>query len=512
MKLEGADVMHNIVSTIITPLEKFTNKSTSEIGHMIELNANLISKKTSISTLANSMFSYANINLTTLKSDYNLTLKTVRLKENGVPKEAMSFEQVQFHQVINEKWETSFLKKKFTHTTFLFAVFQYVGDELYFKGIKLWKMPEEIINHDLKDFWLLLKKRLENGIVLNKVSKGNKTITENNLPSSNESKIMHIRPKAKNAMDIVELPDGQFISKQAYWFNTSYVSSILSDMPKLKIKSKQVNQQTLKYNYQQIKPLLSEDIYTIDQFIKIAQNIFSSFNTFDVIESELGYIGYKLFPPFILHHNFDSLDTYFNNQILQNRYFELPDDDVWQNSFIQRRLENMENSYLLFKINDSTYLTETALKAAGIEKATLISYRESVEAFVKKGQFFTLPSLKKDGFNHPIEDFGFEPLFYESLLKRPGRLKSLKLCGHLFFVKSPLKVNLTHFLDTFFTDANLTALSIDDLIEQVYNTYCVKLNFDDINNLLKSSFIDQYYSEQLYKIFRNKKAYLDYIY
>lgn len=504
--------MKNIVSNIISSLDKFVNKSTIEIGKITALNTNLISKKTSISTLANSMFSYSQINLSTLKNNHNLIVKTVRLQENGVPKESMSFEQVQFHQVINEEWESSFLKGKYTNTTFLFVVFQYVGELLYFKGIKLWKMPEETINNDLKNFWSLLKSRLENGIILKKIPRGNKTITENNLPSSNESKIMHIRPKAQNAMDTIELPDGQFITKQAYWFNASYVSNILDDMPSLIIETKQINEYKLKYNYQQILPLLNEDIYTIDQFIKIAQNVFRSFNAFDVIDSKLEDTNYKLVPPFILHNSFTSLDDYFDNKILHNRYFVLPDEEVWQNSFVQRKLENMENSYSLFKINDSTYLTETALKAAGIENATLISYKETIESFVKMGRFFTLSSLKNDGFKHPIEDFGFEPIFYESLLKRPGRLKSLKICGYLLFVKSPSKVTLTHFLDTFFTDTKQTAISIDYLIEELYNTYCVKLNFDDINNLLKSSSINQYYSENLYKIFKSKQMYLDYIY
>ncbi|CAM5488846.1 DNA mismatch repair MutH/Type II restriction enzyme Sau3AI domain-containing protein OS=Lysinibacillus sphaericus OX=1421 GN=LS41612_04825 PE=4 SV=1 [Lysinibacillus sphaericus] len=212
-----------------------------------------------------------------------------------------------------------------------------------------------------------------------------------------------------------------------------------------------------------------------------------------------------------MHQNFNSLDEYFNVKIFKERYFKLPEDDAWQNSFLQRKLENMENDFSIFKIEDTMYLTKMALESAKIEKSTLISYRESVEEFVSKNQYFTLVSLKKSGFHHLIDDFGFESLFYESLLKRPGRLKSLKICGQLFFIKTPLKVDLSHFLTSLFTTSNQSVLSVDNIIEQIHDTFGIKLNFEAINNLLKSSSIDQYYSDALCKLFLNKNDYLDYI-
>ncbi|GEM_PF-2395991 len=504
--------MQNDILSIITPLEKFKHKSTFEIGQITGLNANLVSKKSSISSLSNSMFSYTNINSSQLKKDFNLIIKTVCLKENGMAKESMSFEHVQFHNVVSETWEHSFLKEKFTNTTLLFVIFQSIGTEIYFRGFKVWKMPEETIQNELKSFWSLLKNKLENGVTIKLVKQGSKTITKNDLPSTRASKIMHIRPKARNAKDTVELPDGQLISKQAYWLNASYVGYILADVPALEINNNDLKQQILfSYDYQEIKPILSKDIYTIDQFINVTQTIFKSFNHFDVNEQQLETIGYRLIPPFILHQNFRSLEEYFNMKIFKERYFKLPEDDVWQTSFSKRKLENMENNFSIFKIEDTMFLTKTAFKTVNIEKSTLISYRESVEEFVSKDQYFTLVSLKKSGFHHLIEDFGFESLFYESLLKRPGRLKFLKICGQLFFIKTPLKVDLSHFLTFLFTTTNQSALSVDKIIEQIFDTFGIKLNFDAITNLLKYSSIDQYYSDALSKLFLSKNDYLDFI-
>lgn len=183
----------------------FEHKSIQAIGEMTSLNANLISKKTSISTLSNSMFNHFQINVNELKKQ-NILVKTVRLQENLKPKESMSFEQVNFHNVVKEQWESSFLKRKFTNSTFLFVVFQAYNDTFYFRGLYSWKMPEQIVDNELQQFWQLLNTKLKNGITLNKVVRGAKTITTNSLPTSSDSKIMHIRPKAQNGNDVTPLP------------------------------------------------------------------------------------------------------------------------------------------------------------------------------------------------------------------------------------------------------------------------------------------------------------------
>ena len=506
--------MRTTTQNVLSQFKIFENMSTLEIGQEIGLNTNLLSKKLSVATLSNQMFKHFNIDLPRLKNDFNIAVKTVRLKENGIPKESMSFEQIDFHTVVKENWDNSFIKNKFIQTTFLFVVFEYLGEDLYFKGIKIWKMPDFIINEDLKSFWLSLKTKLETGIILKNVKKANKSITENNLPSSKQSNIMHVRPKAKNANDKVELPDGQFITKQSYWFNNDFVSSILSNMPSLQVTSATITSasELINYDYSKIKPLLSNEIYTISKFIQIAQQVFSNFNDFNVHKDHLHNIGYQLAPPFILRNEFKTIDGYFNQKILNNRFFiKDEDDDVWQSSFVSRQLNNMENEYSLFKIDEGIYLTETALKYAAIEKNEVISYRECVEAFVEKEQYFTYQSLKKKDFQHPADGYGFEQLFYESLLKRPGRLKSVKVCGHLFFIKTTSKINLSHFFKSVLIKLKKPHLSVHDLIEVIEDTYYVKLSFEAIDTLLDSNTLDQYYSKKLERIFYSKNDYLNFI-
>ncbi|NCU17457.1 Sau3AI family type II restriction endonuclease [Pallidibacillus pasinlerensis] len=167
----------------------------------------------------------------------NIQVKTIRLEPNGVPKEHMSFKNINFSEWENETWENSWLKNFFEQTKFLFVVFQYKESysknpqrKLYFSGIILWNMPTNEINGRLKDFWTHVQKLIKQGIELQPVKQKNRTIVRNNLPKPNFNGLCHIRPKARDGNDRVPLPDGRLITKQAFWLDNIYVSEICNSL------------------------------------------------------------------------------------------------------------------------------------------------------------------------------------------------------------------------------------------------------------------------------------------
>ena len=72
----------------------------------------------------------------------------------------MSFENIDFNRWTTESWEESYLRNRFYNTKFLFVIFQYKESKtinknrkLYFKGIKIWNMPEITIETEMKQLW-----------------------------------------------------------------------------------------------------------------------------------------------------------------------------------------------------------------------------------------------------------------------------------------------------------------------------------------------------------------------
>ncbi|TDL98657.1 restriction endonuclease [Macrococcus brunensis] len=155
---------------------------------------------------------------------YNIKFKTITLQENGKPKEHMSFENIDFNEYANVPWEESSLREKFEETKWLFIVFRKnTENENVFKGIKLWNMPETVIENELKQFYMDTKRILNDGVILEETKRG----VKNNLPGAKDNSVCHLRPKGQNASDKVKLPDGQWITKQCFWLNKVFYIKII---------------------------------------------------------------------------------------------------------------------------------------------------------------------------------------------------------------------------------------------------------------------------------------------
>lgn len=70
-------------------------------------------------------------------------LKTITLSKTGTLKESMSFSQIQFKEIVAEKWEESYWYDTLTSKMF-FVVFQKNGTgESVLKNVMFWTMPSD---------------------------------------------------------------------------------------------------------------------------------------------------------------------------------------------------------------------------------------------------------------------------------------------------------------------------------------------------------------------------------
>ena len=86
-------------------------------------------------------------------------------------------------------------------------------------------MPEDIIENELKQFWVATRKILKEGVELKITPKR----VYNNLPGVKFNGVCHIRPKAKDSSIKVLLPDGKFITKQSYWLNKEFINKYIPE-------------------------------------------------------------------------------------------------------------------------------------------------------------------------------------------------------------------------------------------------------------------------------------------
>ncbi|MDE6332730.1 MAG: hypothetical protein K2L80_09020 [Muribaculaceae bacterium] len=161
-----------------------------------------------------------------------IMMKTIRLRRNGMPKEAMSFKNIDYQEVFeNDNWLESEAYEIFTNR-FLFVIFKpeqgktitvrnnktgqdvieqsYVLDRVFF-----WTMsPDDL---DLaKKFW----EHIRENVTANKIEL-------QYFWNISDKKDFHVRPKASKKVQLTSNPHGGEVEKYSYWLNASFVKRII---------------------------------------------------------------------------------------------------------------------------------------------------------------------------------------------------------------------------------------------------------------------------------------------
>ena len=160
----------------------------------------------------------ANVNRSEEFLKAGLTMKTIRVQANGIIKEAMSFENIDYIEVAEcDEWTDSRLYELYS-SRFMFVVFKeqnagkgdYVLDDVFF-----WTMPQRDLEW-AEFYWNHIKDNILSD-----------HISEEYWWKGTDKKKFHVRPKAQKAVDLAPTPNGKGAKKFCYWFNNDYVREII---------------------------------------------------------------------------------------------------------------------------------------------------------------------------------------------------------------------------------------------------------------------------------------------
>lgn len=175
-----------------------------------------------------------------------ISVRVIRIEENGRIKESLSFAPFEFKELTKEEWEASEFRRYLDETRFFFVAFRKIKDSYRLTGSTFWGMPATDIDGEAKRCWNQTKEVLSKGVVLTPEYRNDGSLRRfrNNLPGISDNRIAHVRPHAQKAAyrlsdgtvigdvekDASELPDGRWMTRQSFWFNNTYVASILKNV------------------------------------------------------------------------------------------------------------------------------------------------------------------------------------------------------------------------------------------------------------------------------------------
>lgn len=143
----------------------------------------------------------------------DVLMKTIRIESNNSIKESMSFRQIQFTEIVQEDWEDSTWYKELNRRFFFIVFYANNVGEYFLKKVIFWSVPEK--DKDiLEEVWMDTKNKIQNGNF------------ENFIKASDEM-IGHVRPKGRNAKDLMKAPNGTMQKKKSFWLNNKYIRNFI---------------------------------------------------------------------------------------------------------------------------------------------------------------------------------------------------------------------------------------------------------------------------------------------
>lgn len=141
--------------------------------------------------------------------------KTIRVKRNGTPKEAISFPTFDPLEVADVAFEDSEFYSQLQQK-YLFVVFREDATEqdVYrLREVVFWQMPDEDVVEAARCFRLMAERLQTFG--------AEKTVGQS------ENRCCHVRPHGRNKQDTVITPTGEEMTKKSFWLNQRYIKAEL---------------------------------------------------------------------------------------------------------------------------------------------------------------------------------------------------------------------------------------------------------------------------------------------
>lgn len=154
----------------------------------------------------------------------DIEIKTVRLREDSLPKENMSFPAFEYMEIVSHNWENSEFRETLERK-FLFVFFQFDNDKIVLRKATFWNMPVSDIEK-VKVVWDKTQEVVASGKIVKEIKKG---IRYTNFPKKSENDISHVRPHAVTTDDTYPLPvidnvtGADKYTKHSFWLNDTYI-------------------------------------------------------------------------------------------------------------------------------------------------------------------------------------------------------------------------------------------------------------------------------------------------
>ncbi|OME46841.1 hypothetical protein BSK59_28775 [Paenibacillus odorifer] len=253
---------------------------------------------------------------------------------------------------------------------------------------------------------------------------------------------------------------------------------------------------------------LENDFYTIHDVKRLYLREFANANSHMINPYTLKLLGFRVYSTYAIRNNYQSAVDYFRCLLLEKDIVDARTFPRELTSTVSYTLElyRLKSIYEIVEYLPSQYINIRRLTSAGISVKKLHEYCYCIYQLTERGEYFTVKSLRKKGFVHPLDDLGFEEWFYSSILTEDNkRFSYRRMGGSKVFFKGTQEVTLISFIE--YLIGQEKSIDIYDLIELLKDTYGLTADRSRIISIINNG--SMHYDSIMEKIYIDYDTYFE---
>lgn len=259
-----------------------------------------------------------------------------------------------------------------------------------------------------------------------------------------------------------------------------------------------------------LKIKLSEDFYLLSEIRDIYEKEFPQSDKTLLNPFSLKSIGFKVYSSYAVADKYSSATEYFNKLLTREDVtsVEVIPSKVKEIIAYTAQLYKLKADYEIVEFSPNKYINFRKLNEFGITKEALQQYGEDVINFVGEGKYFTLFSLRNEGFSHELDDLGFEDWFYTSLLvENKADISYQRIGGNKVMIAGNFEIRFEEFLESIVFKQETLSIEVKDLEDVLKQQYNININTWKLIQTVKDS--SMYYDPISEKIFADYDTYYE---
>ena len=250
---------------------------------------------------------------------------------------------------------------------------------------------------------------------------------------------------------------------------------------------------------------LTDDFYFIDEIRNVYAGLIPEADTEEVNPYNLKKMGFRVYPRYVVR-NYDSIDAYFNDILTRE---DVTDITQYRRRFcyvvsFSMTLMTLKRSLQVIEFEPNQIIHFRKLQQAGVTRGMICDFCQGVYEFVEDGAYFSLQSIKKDGFSSELFDLGFSDWFYANLLISDSRFKFSNMMRNLIFRKGSEIVTMQTFLLSRIREYGY--IDIYDLMTELTDRYGCNVS-DKWSVIEKLYDTEVYHDKVLDRLYANMELY-----